>query len=111
VKARSRKDVEERLAQTANIRLRSSDSAWLVAVEDASAFLRACREADVRVVGIEGFRIDDEGRHPLLSVIADFSDVTNVGESISESESFIEEVPSETFLEFALDVPSEHARD
>lgn len=97
-------DLIEQLADQAGIRLRRRPGVDLIAIDDAPAFLQACANRNVRILGVEGFYLRGDKVHVDMSRIADFSSVTDPRETVAESISFIETVRvPELMLDFTLD--------
>jgi hypothetical protein len=101
-------DLVSFVAQRAGIDLRCDGSMQFVAYKDAPAFLDACAAEGVRVLGIEGFRLDATGVTPDMDAIADFSVAPGPGgveESIRASRMYFGAVKSDLLFEFELDRP------
>ena len=76
----------------------------LIAIADASAFLDICDQRQLRVVGIEGFTIDDGMHRPDMERIADWSSTTDATLSVAESRRFLDEVGKpDLFLDFDVE--------
>jgi hypothetical protein len=78
--------------------------ATLFACDDGMRLLSACRDANVRVVGVEGFDITDRQRRPDMAAILDLANVEDPTDSVEEAQGFVTEVcrPG-LFLEFDLE--------
>ena len=72
-----------RLAEAAGISAKKIGSLELIASKDVSAFLRAAKDRNVVILGVEGFRT--EGNHvvPDMDAIADFSGLPHDGEMVA----------------------------
>jgi hypothetical protein len=67
----------------------------LVAAADLACFLRAVRARNLRVLGLEGFRIDGDSLVPDMDAIADFSSMAASAPSVdtvAEALLFLSEV-------------------
>jgi hypothetical protein len=78
-------DLMEQLAERAGVRLDRRLGIDLIAVDDAGAFLDACAAGGVRILGVESFYLRGDEIHGYLSRIADFSAISDPGESVAES--------------------------
>jgi hypothetical protein len=93
-------EVATAIAREANVPVHHVGRSALIARDDAEAFLRACAEARGVVLGIEGFHVVGERLEPDMGWIADFSDLDDVDESLTESRSFLAGAPSDLFFDF-----------
>lgn len=97
------------VARRARIALTSRGRMQFVAAKDAPAFLDVCADEGVRVLGIEGFRVESSGVTPDMDAIADFSIPPGPGtveESIRASRTYLRAVKPDLMFEFVLDRPS-----
>jgi hypothetical protein len=98
------RDLPERLAQEAGVRLQRRPGADLIAATDASPFLDACERHGVRVLGAEGFYLRPDGLYPDMDRILDLSAVTDAAKSVAEAQRFVREVTVPDLLfDFTLD--------
>lgn len=75
----------------------------LVAVTDASTFIATCRSRGIAVLGIDGFDVEGIAVRPDMAVIADFSSVTEAGDSANEANAFLAKVARPgLYLDFTL---------
>ena len=101
-------DLTSIVARRASVTLATRGGLLLVDFEDAPAFLDACADEGVRVLGIEGFRVDASGVTPDMNAIADFSMPPGPGtveESIRASRTYLRAVKPDLMFEFMLDRP------
>lgn len=98
------------VADRAKIPVHRAGSLELVAFEDTPRLLEAIRRLGWRVLGIEGFRIENGCTVPVMSAIADWSDLIEsevADRSIQESSRFIESVGGPGMLfDFVLEAPN-----
>ncbi|MDA0167905.1 hypothetical protein OJ998_02315 [Solirubrobacter taibaiensis] len=97
-------DLSHELAQAAGLRCYVDTGATLFACHDGMRLLSACRNAEVRVIGVEGFDIIDGQRRPDMTAILDLSNVEDPTDSVEDAQGFVAEVcrPG-LFLEFDLE--------
>lgn len=97
-------DLPHELAQAAGLRCHLDTGATLFACADGMRLLTACRDVNVRVIGVEGFDITDGRRRPDMAVILDLADVNDPADSVEEARRFVAEAcrPG-LFLEFDLE--------
>lgn len=94
----------EQIAELGGVNTFKHGSLVLIACEDATAFLDACKAASARVVGIEGFWLRGASVVPDMDAIADFSAVESVLVSVLEAKRFVENVGSRgLMLDFSLE--------
>lgn len=96
------------VARRAGVTLTTRGGLLLVDFGDTAAFLDACAAEGVRVLGIEGFRIDASGVTPDMDAIADFSMPPGPGtveEAIRASRTYLRAVKPDLMFEFVLDMP------
>jgi hypothetical protein len=102
-------DLTELVARKAGIAITSDGNMQFVAFKEGPAFLDACATERVRVLGIEGFRVDETGVTPDMGAIADFSTAPGPGtvaDSIRASWIYFRAVKPDLWFEFVLDRPS-----
>lgn len=91
------------LGRRAGVRFREAGALQLVSFADTQAFLDACEDSRVLVLGIEGFYLENAQARPDMDAIADFSQISDCEESVREARSFIEAVGRpEMLFDFAL---------
>jgi hypothetical protein len=92
------------LAEQAGVRLHQRPGADLINAEDAHAFLDACLDRGVRVLGAEGFQLRGEDLYVDMDRILDLSLVTGAADSVAEAKRFVDEVATPgLMLDFTLD--------
>jgi hypothetical protein len=92
------------LAEQAGVPLLQPPSADFVGVDDAPAFLEACLERGIRVLGAEGFYLRGEDLYVDMERILDLSSVQGVDDSVVEAKRFVADVACEgLLLDFTLD--------
>ena len=97
-------DLPHEVAQTAGLRCHLGTGATLFPCEDGLQLLDACRDASIRVIGIEGFDVVDGQRRPDMATILDLGNVEEPADSVEEAQRFIAEVCRlGLFLEFDLE--------
>jgi hypothetical protein len=94
----------EALARRAGVRVRTVAGLELVNSLDAPALLEAFRNAGLRVLGAEGFRLDGpDAVRPAMDTILDLSSVEDPERSVIEAEHFIRSVSTpDLFFEFVV---------
>jgi hypothetical protein len=94
----------ETLARRAGVRTRNVAGLELVSSGDVPALLRALRDAGVRVVGAEGFRLEGPAAvRPAMDAILDLSSIEDPEQSIAETEQFIDgNSTPDLFFEFVV---------
>ena len=93
------------IAKNAEIEVAIRSGVTLIKIVDASKFLAEARRHNVRILGIEGFYLNDSTITPDMSAIADFSHVRTPLESINASENFVMSVKGDGdyWVEFVLE--------
>ena len=87
----------------AGTKIRNVGGLELVAFSDTQTFLDTCVIAGVKIIGIEGFYLDNARISPDMNAIADFSQIKNCEESVFESRAFIKSVGlPEMFFDFTF---------
>lgn len=93
----------DEVARRAEISVRWAHGLFLVEATDAAAFLDACLAAEVVVLGIEGFLVDENHVVPQMGAIADFSGIDDVRKTNRAARDFVAEVGTPgMFFEFVL---------
>lgn len=91
------------LAREAGVSTRYVGNQILIPGTDALSFVDALATAGALILGIEGFDFEDSALCPDRGLIADFSGVTDPGESASEARQFFREVERpDAFFEFFI---------
>jgi hypothetical protein len=92
------------LAEQAGVHLHQRPGADLVGADDAPAFLDACLDRGIRVLGAEGFYLRGEDLFVDMERILDLSTVVGVAESVAEAQRFVADVACPgLLLTFTLD--------
>ncbi len=97
----------EEIARRMGLRVTVDGGLPLIASADADAFLDGCQRSGVRVLGIDGLRIQGPHTVPDMGAIADFSRLKAgdlISESILEARRFVRLVGTPDMLfDFTLD--------
>jgi hypothetical protein len=93
------------LADTAGVHVTHVAGLELIRAEDAPALLAAFTPARLRVLGVEGFRIEgSDGVRPAMDAILDLSGLDDAAKSVVEAEQFIGTASApDVFFEFTVD--------
>lgn len=70
---------------------------------DAVALTEAAREKGVRVLGVDGFRLEDDATQPLIEHSVDFSSEPRGTDLWTRASDFIRRQPADLFFEVVLD--------
>jgi hypothetical protein len=97
-----------RLADDAGLIVKEIGSLELVSWEDTDAFLRVVKNANVAILGIEGFFVAENSVRPISDAVADFSELSTgenvVLASIEEASRFLLMVSKPNmYFDFAFD--------
>lgn len=94
-----------RFAKTAGVPVEHVAGLQLVRTEDAGELLLALAAAGTRVLGAEGFRVEEgDTVRPATDAILDLSGVDDASESIREARRFIDAVSAPDLLvEFVIE--------
>ncbi len=85
-------DLSHEVARAAGIACHLDTGATLIACEAAMRFLAACRDAQVRIIGAEGFDLADGQRRAEMEAILDLAGIDGGAASIDEAELFVSRV-------------------
>jgi hypothetical protein len=92
------------IARAAGIRIVWWGSERLIRCEDAVAFLDACEQQSVRILGVEGFDLADDNLYPDMGIILDLSTLLDARASVAQTRRFVEAVARPgLLLDFVLD--------
>lgn len=91
------------VAQEVGIPIRNIGGLALIRGTDAPALIDALASEGLRILGIEGFELEGSEVRPDMGLIADFSTLTDAGQSVWEARRFIESAARpDAFFEFSL---------
>ena len=92
--------VASEIAREAGIRMHRVGRSELLGRDGLESFLEACKRAEGLIVGIEGFgfRLIGDRIEPDMEWIADFSELSDPAESVSEAREFLEAAPNDLLL-------------
>jgi len=93
----------EALASKASVKVRYVGALRLIPSSDARRLLEVLRQERVLVMGIEGFRLDNDRPVPDMGAILDLSGVLDVDEAFREARGFVNEIAApDLFVDFVL---------
>jgi hypothetical protein len=85
-------DKAHEIAEAAGVPYVLTETATLIACDDAQTFLEACRAARVQVLGAEGFGLANGLHRPDMEAILDLSELDDPNESVDQAQAFAAEV-------------------
>lgn len=94
--------VASEIAREARIRMHRIGRSELLGRDGLESFLEACKRVEGLIVGIEGFRLIGDRIEPDMEWIADFSQLSDPAESVSEAREFLEEAPNDLYFDFDI---------
>lgn len=94
--------VATEIARAAAVPLHAVGRSEFVGTDDVDAFLEACERDEGLILGIEGFRLVRDRIEPDMEWIADFSELSDPAESISEAREFLDAAPRDRYFDFDI---------